>query len=53
MSALDNPPENTAGNGNPGNRQVTAAEGEAYRRLVIGLPASLPEWAGPKDRLLA
>ena len=53
MSALDYSAEDTAGNGNPGNGEITAAEGEAYRRLVIGLPASLPTLAGPKGRLLA
>ena len=53
MFALDNNPGDTAGNGNPGNGEITAAEGEAYRLLVIDLPAPLPTWAGPKDRLLA
>ena len=53
MSALDNSPDDTAGNGNPGNGEITAAESEAHRRLVIGLPASLPTWAGPENRLLA
>ena len=53
ISALGDSPENTAGNGNPGNGEITAAERQAYRHLVIGLSASLPTWAVPKDRLLA
>ena len=53
MSVLNIPPGDTAGNGYRSTGEITAAEGEAYRLLVIGLPASLSTWAGPENRLLA